>query len=438
MPSPPALRAPACFLVLALAALACRAPFPLPDPTPQPGSGLIAYLGADGNVYVFDPAAPEPVALTTDAQPDLGRGADIVLYRYPAWSPDGRLLAFAAIRSGEAGTGAALLVSEPGSDTPTELHEIFASEAEAPFYLYWAPDSLSLTFLTSSVRGDSLLLRQAFPDGAETRLLGADQPYYWHWSPDAAQILVHIGGSRSINPAARISLLEPEDARAVELGPAPGGFQAPAWAPDGASFLAMVRTDGPADELARFDREGTRLETFLEAEGLTAFTWSPDGSRIAVRSVAPQGILFGPLLVLDSATGEVAWRGLNDLTLAYFWSPDGSRLAFFHLEGDEGFEALARPALQEEGALLSLSVLEVEKGLVRHLARFAPTAGFLEIVPFFDQYHHSLTIWSPDSAQLVFTGVDESSADAVWLVPADGSEPPKWMVSGGLAIWSWR
>jgi TolB protein len=425
-------------LILFLAALACNAPFLISAPSPQPGEGLIAILGGDGNLYVLDPADPSPVAVTTDARPEVRNGEPIVLYRSPAWSPDGQKLAFATIRAGDDGGGYALLVSEPAAGPPGDLREIFSSEAEAPFYLYWAPDSASLTFLTSTPSGSDLMLRQAFPDGLDARLLDTGQPYYWNWAPDAARILVHVGGSQLVNPEAGFKLLDPGGGEKEILPLAAGTFQAPARSPDGESFLAVVRAQGPADTLARFDRDGTRLETLIEVHGHTAFSWSPSGERVAVLETSLGTAPFGSLSVLDTGTWEAAWRGSDAHNIAYFWSPDGEQLAYFHLPAGESFDALARPARQDAGGLLSLSVLEIETGRIRQVARFNPTPAFLEVLPFFDQYHHSMTIWSPDGERLVFTSLEDGGDESAWIVLADGSAAPEWIAGGSLAIWSWR
>ncbi len=448
MPSSPLPRRLPWFIPLALAALACTtfirpeptpapAIAPTPEPTPRFSRGLVAYLGPDGNLYVFDPEdSAQPVAVTDDAQPQLGAGQEIVLYRYPAWSPDGRFLAFVAIRAGSEGDGTALLVAEPGTATPMDHQEIFFSRSETPFYLYWAPDSASVTFLGSAARSASLLMRQAFLDGRAARLLDTGQPYYWHWSPDSARILVHEGGSRETNPEARLSLLTAEDGESVDFSIPPDQFQAPAWGPDGESFLAVVQQAEAGPALARFSQDGALLDTLLEVDGPAAFSASPDGTRIAVHLKPPGGSVIGSLVVLEAGSGQTVWTRFERDVLAYFWAPDGEQLAFFHLES-QGLDALASTQTQEGGALLHLSVVRVSTGSILELARFEPTRDFLELIPFNDQYHHSLTIWAPDSSHLVYTGQDERGEDVVWLVPSDGSAPPKWMFEGSLAIWSW-
>ncbi len=444
MPFSSLLRRWTWFIVLTLTAFACAAPF-LPDPTPFPptptpeiGKGLVAFLGQDGNVYIYNPNSEQSFAITTDAQPVLGSGENIILYRYPAWSHDGRFLAFVSVRAGTGDDGTALLVSEPGSTAPADLQEIFFSRSETPFYLYWAPDSASLTFLGSSQNSPSLLMRRAFLDGSVALILDSGQPYYWHWSPDASQILVHEGGSQRDNPAARLSLLEPDTGESSRLELAPYRFQAPTWAPDGESFLAVVGKDGNEGELARFSGEGKLLQSLLDVEGQADFSLSPDGTLIAVHPRTTLGGVLGPLQMLDAETGESIWNSNDDNVVAYFWSPDGKRLAFFHLDTGESLDALVSINTQQGRAVVVLSVLQLESNQVRRLAGFEPTLDFLEIVPFIDQYHHSLTIWAPDSSQLVFTGVDERGEDAVWLVSADGGQPPQRVFEGSLAIWSWR
>ena len=65
---------------------------------------------------------------------------------------------------------------------------------------------------------------------------------------------------------------------------------------------------------------------------------------------------------------------------------------------------------------------------------------------FFDQYSHSHSPWSADSAkltscgelgyQLVRTELPEDAQSVVFVVEASGAEPPKEVAKGTFAVWS--
>jgi hypothetical protein len=132
----------------------------------------------------------------------------------------------------------------------------------------------------------------------------------------------------------------------------------------------------------------------------------------------------------------------RDLIASMYWSPDGRKLALLSLNlGPDGptakLEGLAEP-LSQQGAL-RWWVYDVEAETLEPLISFDPTTQFLQTVPYFDQYHLSLTFWSPDSRYLVVTKQEsEDGAGSVWVVDTTGEEDHRKVGDGALAVWSWR
>jgi hypothetical protein len=84
-------------------------------------------------------------------------------------------------------------------------------------------------------------------------------------------------------------------------------------------------------------------------------------------------------------------------------------------------------------------IYHVETEELEPLVSFDPTVDFLQLIPFFDQYHLSLTFWSPDSRYLVISkeNADETSG-TIWIVDTSGEEEPREVAEGTLGIWSWQ
>jgi hypothetical protein len=80
-------------------------------------SGLIVYIGLDGNVYTIDQGGGEPTAVTNDAQLDPENEEPFKVYQLPAWSPDEQQVAFIGV-TGTAGApeeGAVYTAAADGS-----------------------------------------------------------------------------------------------------------------------------------------------------------------------------------------------------------------------------------------------------------------------------------------------------------------------------------
>jgi hypothetical protein len=87
---------------------------------------------------------------------------------------------------------------------------------------------------------------------------------------------------------------------------------------------------------------------------------------------------------------------------------------------------------------LQLNVLDVATGESRELFTYVPTEQFLNIIPYFDQYHQSVTIWSPDNNNLVLSFLDGEGNPGIAIVAASGQLEPRLLTSGYIAFWSWN
>ena len=64
----------------------------------------------------------------------------------------------------------------------------------------------------------------------------------------------------------------------------------------------------------------------------------------------------------------------------------------------------------------------------------------MQTVPYFDQYHLSLTFWSPDSRYFVVTSQrspDDNDAD-VFVLDTTFVDGQRQIGMGRMAVWSWR
>lgn len=404
-------------------------------------SGQIAYLGVDGNVFVTDQGARRPTALTADARAVPDDDGRIVRYDLPTWSPQDRRLAFmrvSAVQGG--GLTASVLVASAEAGDPVE---VFRSSTDIPIYLYWSPDGGWISFLTGGIGGGPLALRVAPAAGGEVSIVDTGRPYYWAWSPRERSIFAHVGGSAGDGAGqARLSFLSlDEPVTEVGLAQEPGMFQAPAFSPDGQSLLFATDLESGAGGLMLATAAGEVRSVVAEFPGAVAFAWAPQGHKVAyIASRAPGQILPGDLYILDLEDPEnpVQIDTEAEAVVAFFWAPDGERLAYLVpvIYGPE--DAGQQSDIPVSQILLALYVADARGSSAKLLATFRPTQAMLQIIPFFDQYQRSATIWSPDGNYLVISSVIGTEGEGVFLVPSSGSIEPRYLVDGRLAFWSWK
>ncbi len=394
-------------------------------------SGLIAYIGTDGNIYVTDQSGRSPDAVTDDAVIPENQSSDFRFYQYPTWSADGKQVAFVSAEgAGGTQTIAEMFVYSVDKETAAK---IFSSETEFPFYLYWSPDNENVTFLSTSASGQSLLLQSAPVSDGERAILDAGSPYYWSWAPDGNAMIVHTGSGTSSTPEHLAFLQMDADVIEDALDSSPASFQAPAWSPNGERIL-YTRVNAEANnEIVVADSTGEFQQSLAEFEFNTAFAWSPDSELVAYieGTQALDAGVIGKLHVVDLATSEDFFQA-EDI-FAVFWSPNSRKLAYFRSLLTEATDSSGQQQL-----LLQLNMLDTVSGETKELFTFAPTNQFSSILPYFDQYHQSATIWSPDSNNLLLAFQDQEGNPGIALVAASGQLEPRLLAEGFVAFWSWR
>lgn len=402
-------------------------------------SGLIAYLGSDGNMYVSDQGGGQLKQLTKDAVIPKSQGDPLFYYQYPTWSRDGNQLAFIGLKSDGTQTQSKLMIANMDDDS---VNEIYKSDSEHPIYLNWSPDNENVGFISTNVSGQNIILQSIPAQGGDRTILDTGSPYYWSWAPDGKVMIIHAGGTAASAPE-HIAFLDVNSSTVTEQGldSTPASFQAPAWSPDG-SHIALASKADKENEIIVTDAAGENPKKIGTFANKTAFAWSGDSSHLAYidgDQLLDAGT-FGPLHVVDLETSKETVEDGN--IVAFFWSPSGKEIAYFILlqanndssgSGSSGGSGQTTPQL-----ILQLHVLDVTTGKSRELFTYRPTQQFLSVIPYFDQYHQSATIWSPDNNNLVLSFLDNSGNPGIAVVAASGKLEPRLLAQGYLAFWSWK
>lgn len=194
----------------------------------------------------------------------------------PAWSPDGRRIAF-----------------ETDLDSfPHEWNDIFTINA----------DGSGRTNLTK----------------APAELAGTPA-----WSPDGRKIAYSsgLGGS--------IVVMNADGSGRTQLTNSPAGDYRPAWSPDGGK-IAFTRGYFESSEIFVMNADGSG-QAKLTTYGYDSLpSWSPDGTKIAFQSGFPASDIF-----VMNADGTGQTRITNNAVPDGWpvWSPDGTKIAFDTLRG---------------------------------------------------------------------------------------------------------
>ncbi len=388
---------------------------------------------------------PGQLAIGNGTQLSVGRpdgqvlteldGSDSVLAAQPTWSHRGDQLVWTSA-STEAQVAKVLTFDEDG----LPQSEPMESDASGPpiFYYQWSSDDDRLLYLRNSPAGAQVEAGR-FTPGEDVVPVAVGSPFFASWALDDRTVAVHrnnfeVGTFDQF--AADSDVDDPE-----VTGPTAGlprsrsEFTTPAWL--GPSELLVV-SDGDL-VVAEIDSPGLALtvsRTLVSDVGSVRFVVSPDRSKIAfqqppgggeevVEAAVPVQGRRPTLAVFDVATGDVE-TVTDSLAVAWEWSPDSSRLAW--LQADTS--GLAKWQFWSTDPTVRGAMAANDRAPVLRLSR----KYLNNYLPFFSQYSHSVTGWSPDSTAFATAG-SADGIEGIWVQLLDVDVPAVAVAEGDFVTW---
>ena len=308
--------------------------------------GQIAYVGADGNIWVLRGDGSMPVQVTRDATASRR-------YHAPRWSPDGARLAYCVTEQADESKGG-LYISWTGEWLPFLIaQDVYCKDGSTGLF-DWSLD------------GSKILYSRYFEYTGDAGVVW--DPYYGIWEANI------VSGAQT------------------EAVPPPGGnpLISPDLSPDGrwVRFYELIYIEG-LGVLRTWQTETGTLAGWLGTStqlfpGLS--NWSPDGSQIIFDQVTYAGFPGAGLFVTapDGSDLRQVYSRADSAAYHPIWSPDGQNIVFVLSSFNRDAQGSAR-----------LALIDPQGENLRQVY-----TGPDSITP---------VVWSPSGSQLIFAFSEDSA-----------------------------
>lgn len=260
--------------------------------------------------------SPSGASARAAAQEEGARGTAAMRFRLitsvpgvesaPSLSPDAALVAYAAVPAGQRHT--AILVQTTDPSAPRQLSRPEDADDSAPA---WSPDGREIAFLRIAPGVDCRILVMPANGGAE-RTVGTCDPRNaptFDWSHDGRALVFGSRGTPTGGVGLRLLDLASGEWHLFDYAATPQDLDfAPRYSPDG-RWIVFVR-NSPVGDLWRIPAIGGRAQrlTHLRAD-IRGWDWTPDGRGIVLSRWSGSE---SRLLRLDLASGVLRDLGVND------------------------------------------------------------------------------------------------------------------------------
>ncbi|MEX0985515.1 MAG: hypothetical protein WD096_10790 [Actinomycetota bacterium] len=382
---------------------------PLPEPPASASSlpgNLLVRTAAGGLQLVRPDGAAARVVVEG--------GSDEIVVLTAAWSPDGDRIAWSQIDA--LGDAAARVVwSDLDGGRRAEALVPFA-----PFYLSWDPTSSRVAFLGGNATFTLGIMERTNGQTAG-RPLANGQPFYFSWAPDGERLVTHVD-ERLLDT---VTL----DGKIEHLVGVTGLFQAPVWTSDGETLVYAAVDEG----LVARDVGTGEVRSLAPLDGGAFLVVSADGRRVAFHARGANEQDFYERDLPETATdlgvrvvgiaGGPETQVTEAPAIAWSWSPDGRRLA------------ILEPVYDDDAIRFRWVVWDGTDTVA--FEPFVATVGMQQgEVPFFSQFAQSATMWAPNSKAFAYAAELPDGTNAIWIQPVEADEAAYPVATGVGVSWS--
>jgi uncharacterized repeat protein (TIGR01451 family) len=346
------------------------------------GNGKVAFTsGRDGNaeIYVMNLDGSGVTRLTTDPAIDFA----------PAWSPDGRKIAFACGFTNDVRSGEICLMNAEGSGL-TRLTNNLVPDSEPT----WSPDGRKIAFQRPEAPGGNWDIYTMNLDGSGVSRL-------------------------TTNAAASVA----------------------AWSPDGTQIaFASVRDGNHEIYVMRADGTGATNVTNDPLNVDDQPAWSPDGTRIAFQKNPVEGGPVAIYVMAADGSGQVRITPVPGNNSQPAWSPDGTKIAFtrftetglteifvMNSDGTGATNLTNNPSFDEGPDWQPLSLVGVDLSLTKTDSPDPVAPGAL--------LTYSLKVTNPGSGSATATGVFVTETLPAGVTFASAT-PSQGSYNSGTGVWT--